>query len=117
MEVCKGLFSSFRSFVSSFSERYKLRCFVMGGLVDFGGKLYFLFCSENIKHGRGCKGTFLIFFLSTIFPSIDGNELDVLYHFTCFSHQLSNPWVFTFHLSVVSGFQFPVKYQILVLEI
>lgn len=37
----------------------------------------------------------------------------------CFatSHQLSSPQVFTFHLSVVSGFQFPVKYLVLNLEI
>lgn len=63
------------------------------------------------------QGDFPDFLPFNHFHSVDGNELDVLYHFTCFSHQLSNPWVFTFHLSVVSGFQFPVKYQILDLEI
>lgn len=95
----KVFFSSFQSFVSYFSRRYKLRCFVMDGWI--GGFLReVVFLIFNIKHGRRCKGTFLIFFLSNIFPSARGNELDVLY-FTCFSHPLFISWVFTFPFSYI----------------
>lgn len=75
------------------------------------------FCFENIKGDRECKAI-VLFLLFSHFPLAL-----VARNCICFSTlhvsliQLSNPWLFTFHISVVSGFQFPVKYLILNVEI
>lgn len=72
---------------------------------------------ENIKQVRGRQAVVLNFLPFSPSSLVLMTRDCLCFTISRFSQQLSDPRVFTSHLPVVSGFQFPVKYLILNLEI